>query len=216
MLEIPYWIEVHKILIKYKQLILNLFIVAYVVGYSLISFSFLLYLKFPLIFSIISDLASSIGTISLILFLTTLMPGIFYRFKIFPLFGASLKLFRRQIGVLMFISALIHSFYLITVPAIMTSQFTLEFLTSREILGSLSLMILFPVWLTSNNFSKAKLGRFWKIVQRLTYLALAVIYFHVAFASEKWALVTMMVFILEISSWVKFKLFDKKSIESPK
>lgn len=215
MLTVPYWAKVHKLLVQYKKQIFIMFIIAYIMGISLVSFGFLLYSFVPSIFNIISGFGGEIGTLALLLFLTTLMPGIFKRFRIFPLLSSSIVLFRRNIGILMFITALVHSFYTYTIPAVMTSSFGPEFLTSREILGSLSLMILFPVWITSNDFSQRKLGKFWKMLQRLTYFALIAIFLHVSFTDLKWAVITLIVFGMEIASWIKVWYFDKKKFLKP-
>ncbi len=109
----------------------------------------------------------------------------------------------------MFLTALIHSFYTFTIIAVMTSQFKPELLSSREIWGSLSLMILLPVWLTSNDFSQKKLGKFWKMLQRLTYFSLIVIFLHVSFAELKWAIITFLVILIELASWIKVWFFEK-------
>lgn len=210
MLEIPYWINVHKILIKHKQLIFTLFIIAYTIAISLSLFGFLFYSLFPEIFNLISMFSSSFGTLALLMFLTTLMPGIFKRFGVFPLLSSSIVMFRRNIGILMFLTALVHSFYSFTIFVIMTSQFNPDILSSREILGSLSLMILLPAWLTSNDYSQKRLGKFWKMIQRVTYLSLITIFIHVALSSFKLGALTFGVLLLEFSSWLKVWFFDKK------
>ncbi|NCO12700.1 MAG: hypothetical protein GW754_01505 [Candidatus Pacebacteria bacterium] len=210
MLEIPYWINVHKVLVKYKKIIFKLFTFSYFLGGSIIAFGFYLFNNYPLIYLIIQSLAKSFGTLALFMFLATLTPGILSRFKIFPLFASSIVLFRRQLGILMFITAMVHSFYLITIPGIMTSQFGPDFLTIRDLLGSLSLIILLPAWLTSNNYSQKKFGKIWKIIQRVTYISLVMIFIHVAFTSLKLGVLTFGVFLLEFSSWLKVWFFDKK------
>lgn len=211
MLKIPYWINVHKLLTRYQGLIFKLFIVAYALGFSLIGLGFYLYNALPEVFALIYEAGHLIGTVALGLFLTTLIPGILGRFKIFPLFSASIVLFRRQIGILMFIVALIHSFYLNTIPAIMTSTLGPEFMETSDVIGSVALMILLPVWLTSNDFSQKSFGRFWKTIQRLTYFALIAIFVHVALHSFKLGLIALIVFIFEAASWIKVWFFDKKS-----
>ncbi len=211
MLKLPYWIKVHKLLVKHKKVIFNLFTFSYVFGVILIVFGFIFFNSFPLAYLFIRSLAKSIGTLALLMFLTTLIPGVFSRFKIFPLFSSSIVLFRRQIGILMFITAIIHSFYLFTIPGIMTSQLGPEFLTTREVLGSLSLIILLPAWITSNDYSQKKFGKFWKMIQRVTYFSLVTIFLHVALSSSKLGLITFAVMALELSSWIKIWFLEKRS-----
>lgn len=211
MIKIPYWIKVHTLLVKYKQIILNIFLTLQILGMGIIVSGFYLFSNFTEVFILIAQRGNSLGTLALLLFLTTLLPGIFSRFKIFPLVGASIVLFRRQIGILMFIVAMIHSFYVSTIPAVMTGTFGPEFVTSREILGSLSLIILLPVWLTSNNISQKFFGKFWINIQRLTYFALIAIFAHVALTSYKSALIASLVLLFEVSSWMKIWFFSKKN-----
>ncbi|MCB9813674.1 MAG: ferric reductase-like transmembrane domain-containing protein [Pseudomonadales bacterium] len=211
MIKIPYWIKVHTLLVKYKQIILNIFLTLQILGMGIIVSGFYLFSNFTEVFILIAQRGNSLGTLALLLFLTTLLPGIFSRFKVFPLVGASIVLFRRQIGILMFIVAMIHSFYVSTIPAVMTGTFGPEFVTSREILGSLSLIILLPVWLTSNNISQKFFGKFWINIQRLTYFALIAIFAHVALTSYKSALIALIVLLLEIFSWMNVWFFSKKN-----
>jgi DMSO/TMAO reductase YedYZ heme-binding membrane subunit len=209
MIKLPYWINVHKILIKYKKVILNLFLIANIFSLGVIALGFYLFSSSPTLYTLMFELSSSIGTLSLILFLVTLVPGILSRFKIFPLVTSSFVLFRRQIGILMFMTAIIHSFYLSTIPGIINSRLGLEFLSTKDLLGSISLMILLPVWLTSNDLSQKIFGKLWKIIQRLAYLSLIAIFFHVALSSIKWGIVIFGMFGLELLSWLKVWFVDR-------
>ena len=212
-IKIPYWNLVHAQLIRFKSLIMSLFLVAYILGFSFIAVGFYLYDYDFDTFVLFLEGNSFLATVALVLFSLTLLPGIFQRFKIFPLFSASIILFRRQLGILMFVVAMTHSFYISTIPAIMTAKLGPEFMGKTEILGTLSLMILLPVWLTSNDFSMRKFGKFWKTIQRLTYFALIVIFFHVAQTSANKSALLFIVIFLEFLSWAKVWFYNKKSPE---
>lgn len=140
------------------------------------------------------------GYIALLFYLLTLLPGIFSRLQWLPLLGVMMMPFRRHFGIIMFICAFIHQAFTTTVP-------TLAFgaalsLGGAKIFGFLALVVLFPLWLTSNDVSQKYLGRKWKILHRLTYLALFLIFLHVAFFRKRWMILTVIVMILELYSWL--------------
>lgn len=166
------------------------------------------------IFNVLFLISNKFGTIALFLFLGSLLPGIFQRFKNFPLFSASMILFRRQVGILMYFMALMHSMYISTIPAIINNSFSLENLPSNGLTGVLTLSILFPVWITSNDLSQKYMGKWWKIIQRLTYFAMISLFLHVALVEKSAALLTFSVFGLEITSWINVWFFNKKKSES--
>jgi len=155
------------------------------------------------------------GTVAFILYSITLIPGIFGRFRIFNTIKAIITLFRRHIGVEAFLLAILHEAYIFTLPFVIGSGFKnfLFAITSHELLGFIALTILFPMWLTSNDFSERKLGRGWKLLHRITYIALVIIFLHIATASGSgWAYVALVMVVLELSSWIYFVLTLKKTI----
>lgn len=123
------------------------------------------------------------GQWTLWFFLSTLYIGVFFDFvkrfqwKI-PLKLRFLLAFRRQIGVATFIFASFH----ITLFFIRETGFAEGFKEIQHAqylwAGSLAYVILFALALTSNNFSVRKLGRRWKKLHRLTYLAFFAVFIH--------------------------------------
>lgn len=214
--KVPYWGKVHTILVKNQNLIKTTFLICYTLGFVFITSGFFLYSNNLKLYLLFLGANSLFATLAMMLFSLTLLPGIFQRFKVFPLVSASITLFRRETGILMFIVAMVHSFYITTIPVIMEiiSSSKLSSFSLTEILGSISLMILLPVWLTSNDFSQKRLGKFWKTLQRLTYFALIFIFLHVAQTSSKKGLLLLIVLTLEFMSWIKFWFFNKKVVRA--
>ena len=212
-LKLPFWPPIHKLLVTNKQVIYKLFFVAYLLVGSLISLGYYFFSNNLELFLILAGIAGKFGTIALFLFLGTLLPGIMQRFKIFPLFSASIVLFRRQMGILMFLIGILHSSYISTIPAVMTGKLGLEYLPENGLMGIITLLLLFPVWLTSNDLSQKKFGKFWKTLQRLTYFALISIFLHVALVELSAAVLTVTVLLLELSSWLK--VWFQKSTKKP-
>ena len=203
MIIISSWQPIHKFLVQHQVLIKNLFFVAYILCFALISFGFYAFNNALELYLLVYSIAGTFGTASLYLFLLCLLPGIFQRFRVFTLPSVSIILFRRQMGILMYCIALLHSFYLSTIPGIMTQNLSIENFPIHSVLGMIALSLLFPVWITSNDFSQKKLGKFWKTVQRMTYIAMLAIFVHVALVTTLSAILTAIVLVLELTSWLK-------------
>lgn len=209
---LPFWQPVHKVLVKNQKLIQHcLLLLAGLVALT-IPLGFYFFSTNKAVFASIASVADTIGSIALYLFLLTLLPGILQRFKVFPLLSASIVLFRRQIGILMFLVAAMHSMYISTIVAISTGNVGPESLPPNGLAGMVTMLVLLPVWLTSNDISQKKLGKFWKSLQRLTYVALFVIFFHVALVERSAALLIALVFSLEVLSWIWKKYKSKKPV----
>lgn len=175
---------------------------------------------------LLMQISGKLGTISLFLFVLTLFPGIITRLQLnhrsLTTIATLLTPFRRQLGILMFITALLHMSLSTTLPKIalelipvgnvselsLVEKFQLASkafppsLRLFEQVGIVAWVILLPVWLTSNDFSQKVLGRKWKTLQRLTYLALWFIFAHVAMQSQPVVVLLLVVGLLEMYSWV--------------
>lgn len=208
-LSLPFWPHIHKLLVVNQGIIKNILLAVSFLGLFLLPLGFYLYTNNFSLYLEFYKLSGTLGKIALYLFLLTLIPGIFQRFKIFLLESASVVLFRRQIGILTYVLALIHSFYISTIPAIVTNKFGPAFMLQHEVYGTIAILILFPVWITSNDISQNTLGRFWKTLQRLTYIALIVIFLHVSLTETSAAVLAGCVITLEIISWIKVWLNRK-------
>ncbi len=208
--EITLWRPIHLFLVKNQNLVRKLFFVSYIFCVVAIVLGFYLFTVNQDLYISLYLLSGKVGTVALLLFLGTLVPGILKRFRILPLVSASIVLFRRQMGILMFLCALVHSMYISTIPAFMSGVTSLDALPPNALTGMLTILILLPVWLTSNDISQKKFGKFWKTIQRLTYFALITIFFHVAMVEKSAAILTTVVFLAEVASWVKVWFFDRK------
>lgn len=156
------------------------------------------------------EYGSLLGQIALVLFMIALLPGIMQRLRVLPKITMPLAsiiiIFRRHIGILMFLTAWAHMTFTTTLPRYL---FTGSFLPATlpmlfEMMGTLAFMVLFPVWITSNDFSKRLLGKWWKTLQRLTYIAIWFIVAHVVLlGGDAWVIVAIStVAILEVLSWI--------------
>lgn len=140
------------------------------------------------------------GYLALIMYWFTLLPGIMQRLQVWPLPAMLVMTFRRTLGALMFLFAVLHMQFSLVVPFVITQR---EFSwTNPRIFGTIAIVLLFPLWLTSNDTSQRFMGKKWKWLQRLTYVALFFIFLHVSFFRPGWTIITGIVIVLEIISWL--------------
>lgn len=120
----------------------------------------------------------SCGRIALIFFILALIPGITSRFGLKHKLLSLLRIFRRYIGISMYLFVIIHSSFVKFLTILALKQI-LPFLLF-ELFGLSAFIVLFFLFITSNDFSVNHLGIWWYRLHRLIYLAMWLIFFHVA------------------------------------
>lgn len=153
------------------------------------------------------------GTLAVILYLITLVPGILKRLQLFPMTAALLTTIRRHLGILMFLSAFIHAGFTTTL-LIIASKLP-PVLVPAQGMGMVALSICFGMWLTSNEVSVRAMGRYWKWLHRLTYIALFFIFLHLAFFRKEWAIPAFGFLIAEVVSWIAVWRRSRTSAQLP-
>lgn len=142
------------------------------------------------------------------------LPGILGRFGIEIKVTRVITLFRRQLGITVFLLALTH-YSLVRLFLYLSGGLTFKLpLALFETMGSLALYILFLLFLTSNNYSVKKLGKWWKRLHRLVYLALWLLVLHTSLQRLSiWSVGILAVAILEVTSLI-YSYFKKKSVKA--
>lgn len=145
------------------------------------------------------ELGLKAGEVALILYLGTLLPGIAKRMGWVVQLVAAVMPYRRHLGIMMFWLAIIHYAFVFLLPIAFGQVPFYQTVTTT--FGLLTLLMLLPLWLTSNDTSLRRLGRFWKVLHRLTYVALLLLFGHVAVQLSKWLFPTLIVIGMELVSW---------------
>lgn len=145
------------------------------------------------------------GRATLVVFVITLLPGIARRFNIRTSLTTILMLFRRYLGISVYLLALLHA-----VLVRLVSRLTGEISASVpyplfELLGIAALNLLFVMFLTSNDLSVARLGLWWKRIHSLTYVIAWLVFGHVALQNPTsiWSILIGVTAVLEIFSLIK-------------
>lgn len=154
------------------------------------------------------------GQISLAIFAASLVPGILRRFSIRWEPAAVIMLFRRQIGVLMFVFALAHYLFVGLAPAIVIGG-PPAVIPLFQVFGLLAFFLTVPLAMTSNNFFQRRMGVWWAKLHRLTYAIAWLLFGHVAlFAGVSvWSVLIGAAAVLEAVSWIYYAFTQKRAGE---
>lgn len=195
--------KLHLTLVRNKAKIIKPLQVLEVLLFILVALGFVYYFvkgeESPRLIS----LGNFLGEISFILYAISLLPGIIGRFRRFQILRSILIVFRRHIGINAFILGILHMGLVFAFPVVASRAPFFDLLRLHEIYGFIILILFFPLWLTANDFSVKKLGRQWKTLHSLTYIAVLFIFLHIATSSGQiFAILAFLVLILEIFSWI--------------
>ena len=160
------------------------------------------------------EYGKNMGTLSLILFIITLIPSMIRRFGLAKEFSLLIKLtlpVRRQFGILMFMTAFTHYLAMKVIP---TLQFKLPpYLPIYQAFGLAAIILSLALFITSNNWSTRKLKSNWKKLHRLTYVIGWLIFGHVLLGGLKsegeislQAIIIGVIMVLEIASLIKARV----------
>lgn len=153
------------------------------------------------------NLGKKFGQGALLLLGVVVLPGILGRFKLEIKLTRLITVFRRQLGILVFISAFIH-FSLVRGFPYITGLFPFKIFSELFIAaGFLALFLMFFMFLTSNNLSVKKLGRWWKKLHRIVYVILWVLVLHTGLQRiSAWTVFISFFAALETFSWIYYFL----------
>ena len=160
--------------------------------------------------SLLLDMGRKLGTTAFIFYVLTLLPSMARRLKfpqLFPIMSILLP-FRRQFGVLMFLTAFAHQGFTTILPNLVFIDFDYSKLAlqllAHHIIGYVAWWLLFPLWLSSTDLAIKKLGKWWKRIHKLTYVAIFAIMAHVALTNS-WLYVAILAAILLGNGWALAK-----------
>ena len=163
------------------------------------------------------ELGEQIGRVATVLLWLVLLPGIIKRLGFeghIAKIGINLKVIRRQMGIMVFELGVVHYCWMAFFFYLQRGFPADPSLIPRfQTFGFLALVIFLPLYLTSNNFSTKILKKAWHWLHRLIYVAALLLVFHLGFNGKAtgyfFAIVTVIILLLELISWIKFFRFKK-------
>lgn len=221
-----YLMPLQKFLAVHRKAVNNIFLTIELLTLALwVTVFFNALQDFRSIFVQVYNFGLTLGQTAIILYAITLIPGIITRLQWFPTVTqpiSSLILpFRRHFGILMFLTSFLHLSFTTTLPYFAAHDFSppgiLPELALFQWMGLIGWLALLPLWLTSNDYAQKGLGKFWKILHRLTYVALFFIFLHVAMQGVIWQYVIGPFLVLEVISWLVYwrREASKPKVVSP-
>lgn len=149
------------------------------------------------------------GKITAFLLALTLSAGILGRFRWFVTMRITLMLFRRHFGILTYISGVFHATFVVLLPML---TYGFRPLLIFEVYGLTALLLILPLFLTSNDYSVRLLQTGWNTLHKLVYLALFFAALHTLFTrSQSTGVLLMSVVILEALSYLAKYIYDHNS-----
>ncbi len=127
---------------------------------------------------IFHQLAKESGEYAALLFIMVSIPGIARRFRYSHKLLMVLMMFRRQLGVLMYLFVLMHALILRIIPWVTRSMPIV--VEPFVFAGSLANIMLFALFVTSNDWSVKMLGDWWNKIQNMLYVIVWCIFIHLA------------------------------------
>lgn len=193
--------SINNFFISQRQKILFVFNVVYALIILFVGIAFGVFHSHSYLYAYIYQIGSVCGQASLITYILTLLPGIGERFELRNRALAILRIYRRYMGILMYLFAFTHIafvkiFFLDSILGVLPQG-------ASEMMGATAFIILLSLFITSNNKSLSSLRIWWYRIQRLTYLAMFFIFLHVAFIRINfWSVLVGVVVILEMVSFI--------------
>jgi len=167
------------------------------------------------IYNFFAEKRAWFGRAALLTLLIVITPGILGRFNIQVRVSRIITLYRRRLGILVFLLSFTH-FHVISLPKMAGIESNI--LPTFQVMGLTALVILSLLFLTSNNFSQRRLGKWWKRLHRLIYVVVLLILLHTTMQRVSiWSVLAGIFFALEIASltyaYIKGKSFDNPALK---
>jgi methionine sulfoxide reductase heme-binding subunit len=201
--------QLYVFLAKHQKKIKFLFLLSYISLITLYIAGIWAYGKIDNFNSLYSELGEKLGQVTIALLTTALIPGMLKRLGILKRLSSIFILFRRQLGVLAFFTAVTHMGYQSFIEKIALGENPLTTAFTYQQTGFAAITIFFLLWVTSNDFSMKFLGKWWKYLQRTSYLAIILLILHTFDAGSKFWLVLAVILSLEAISWLVYLIKPK-------
>ncbi len=156
----------------------------------------------PEIYNFFATNRAWFGRIALLVLLLVITPGIIGRFGIDIKISRIITVYRRRLGILVFLLALTH-YNIITLPRIAGIEPFVFPMPVFQTIGFLALVMLAFLFLSSNDLSVKRFGKWWKWLHRLIYVILFLVLLHTSLQrTSVWSILAGVFFAAEIGSFI--------------
>lgn len=141
------------------------------------------------------------GRAALMMLAVILVPGILGRFGIQIKATRAITFYRKQLGITTFLLSFTHGMLVRIVARVALGWYPISSALLFELFGTLALSLMFFLFVTSNDASVKRLGRWWKRLHRLVYIIVLLILFHTILQQvSAWSVMIGTVAIAELVS----------------
>lgn len=175
--EANWQVELFRFIAGKTKIIKQLFFLGYVFIVLFLLLSSYLISTQSVLEPIIYGIGKKFGQLSLLILALIVTPGILGRFRLEIPISRIITAYRRQLGITTFLLAFSHASIVRILPKLL-GIIPIFPLLVFETLGQFALLILFIMFLTSNNLSVKKLGKNWKRLHRFIYVVLWLLVLH--------------------------------------
>jgi len=208
--EANWQVKIYRFIAGKTKIIKNLFFLGYIFILAFLLLSIYLIHTQSAFEPVIYGIGKKFGQISLLLLGLIVTPGILGRFRLGIPISRIITAYRRQLGITTFLITFSHFMIVRGAYWLFSILPFAPFSPMFQLFGSLALSIFFLMFITSNNSSVKKLGKWWKRLQGFIYLALWLVFLHVGLQRISiWSIFIFGFATLEVVSLV-YDYFMKK------
>lgn len=188
--------------LTWRNLIVKFFEIFYILQAILVFFEYRAIVLGQGSYDVFYEIGKKSGELAICAFILTTIPGMARRFGISHKLIAILMTFRRYIGIACFMFVLDHLSAVWIFPSLAAGGLLLPE-GGFELFGLIAAILLFLLFITSNDVSTKYLGDWWGRIHSLTYITMWIITLHVMFQSRfSWALLIGATGVAELASFV--------------
>ncbi|MEK9143819.1 MAG: ferric reductase-like transmembrane domain-containing protein [Patescibacteria group bacterium] len=192
---------IFQIAVKEKQRIWQFFLLVYITILTMLAWGSVIIVSDLPGLSFVYSIGVWSGRAAAGMLALVLIPGILGRFGIQIKVTRVLTFYRRQLGITTFFLSLTHGMLVRIVARFALGQYPLSRAPIFELFGTVALSFLFFLFITSNDWSVGRLGPWWKLLHRLVYIIVWLIFFHTILQRVSvWSMAIGVVAILEVVS----------------
>ncbi len=191
--------------VKWRNTIVKLFRIFYALQLVLLFFEYRVFVLGQGNYDLFYEIGKKCAEAAILLFIATVIPGMARRFGISHKLVSILMTFRRYSGIACFMFVVNHLSAVWLFPSIGSGGL---FIPTRgfELFGVIAAILLFFLFVTSNDVSVKLLGDWWTRIHKLTYIVMWVVLLHVMFQGRgAWAFLIGITSVVEVISFVAVK-----------
>jgi DMSO/TMAO reductase YedYZ heme-binding membrane subunit len=202
--------KVFLFLVSKKERVIRLFQIGYLL-IGLVSLGGIFLFVSGVERSVIYEWGLRAGRLAESFFIIVLIPGMATRYGIRNKPLSLLMIFRRYLGILMYVIALAHVAIVRIAPQLPYIDLSLP--SGSVLYGGVAMVLLLPLFVTSNDSSVRRLGIWWTRVHKLIYGAMIVILLHTGLQRVSvWSGVMAVFVVLETGSYLFLLLRQRRAL----